>query len=104
MPVTESTPNRLVLRSGSTTLTLDKDVGQAALQRKIVFWGLKPLQASLSQITDVTADMAVDRASGVDIWHTMLVFDSGEAWAFPTADKQEAHDNIAAIRKFLNLP
>lgn len=103
MPVTESAPNRLVLKSGSTTLTLDKDVGQAALQRKIVFWGLKPLQASLSQITEVTADMAVDRASGVDIWHTMLVLDSGEAWAFPAADKQEAHDNIAAIRKFLNL-
>ena len=42
MPVTESTQNRFVLKSGSTTLTLDKEAGQAALQRKIVFWGLKP--------------------------------------------------------------
>ena len=104
MPVTESAPNRLVLKSGSTTLTLDKDAGQAALQRKIVFWGLKPLEAPLSQITDVNADMAVDRASGVDIWHTMLVLHTGEAWAFPAADKQEAHDNVITIRKFLDLP
>ena len=104
MPVTESTQNRLVLKSGSTTLTLDKEAGQAALQRKIVFWGLKPSLAPLSQITDVNADMAVDRASGVEIWQTMMVFNTGEAWAFPAADKQEAHDNVTAIRQFLNLP
>jgi hypothetical protein len=103
MPVNENAPNRLVLRSGSTTLTLDKHADQAVLQRKVLFWRLKPSEASLSQIADVSADMAVDRASGVDIWHTMLVLHTGEAWAFPAADKQEAHDNITAIRKFLNL-
>jgi hypothetical protein len=59
---------------------------------------------SLSQITDVNADMVVDRASGVEIWHTMLVLHTGEAWAFPAADKQEAHDNVISIRKFLDLP
>jgi hypothetical protein len=31
------------------------------------------------------------------------VLHTGEAWAFPAANKQEAHDNITAIRKFLNL-
>jgi hypothetical protein len=104
MPVTESAPNRLVLKSGSTTLTLDKEAGRATLQRKIVFWGLKPSETSLSQITDVNADMALDRASGVEIWHTMLVFHTGEAWAFSAADKQEAHENVSSIRKFLDLP
>jgi hypothetical protein len=104
MPVTESAPNRLVLQAGSTTLTLDKDADQAVLQRKIVFWRLKPSEVSLSQIADVSADMAVDRASGVEIWHTMLVLHTGAGWALPAANKQEAHDNIAAIRKFLDLP
>jgi len=34
----------------------------------------------------------------------MLVFRSGAGWAFPAADKQEAHDNVTAIREFLDLP
>ena len=104
MPVVESTPSRLVLKSGSTTLTLDKDTGQASHQRKIVFWGLKPLEAVLSKIAKVTTDMAVDRASGVEVWHTMLVLDTGEGWALPSANKQDAEGNVAAIRQFLNLP
>jgi len=104
MPVIESTQNRLVLKSGSSTLTLDKQTGRAVFQRKLVIWRLKPSEASLSQISDVTADGSVDRASGVEIWHTMLVLSTGEGWAFPAAHKEEAHNNIAAIRKFLDLP
>jgi hypothetical protein len=104
MPVTESAPNRLVLQSGSTTLTLDKGADKAVLQRKVLFWSSKPSEVSLSQIADVSADMAVDRASGIEIWHTMLVLQTGAGWVFPAENKQEAHDNIAAIRKFLNLP
>lgn len=103
MPVIQSLPNCLVLKSGSTTLTLDKGTGQAILQRKIVVWRPKPLEASLSQIANVSADKAVDRASGVEIWHTMLVLHTGEGWAFPAANQQEAENNITAIRQFLNL-
>ncbi len=103
MPVIQSSSNRLVLKSGSTTLTLDKGTGQATLQRKIVVWRPRPLEASLSQIANVSADKAVDRASGVEIWHTMLVLHTGEGWAFPATNKQEAEDNITAIRQFLNL-
>jgi len=43
MPVLESTPQRLVLQAGSTTLTLDKDAGTGCLQRKLLFWKMKPL-------------------------------------------------------------
>lgn len=43
MPVTEETPRQLVLKSGSTTLTLDKDAGKATLQRKLLIWKLKPI-------------------------------------------------------------
>ncbi len=89
MPVTESAPNRLVLKSGSTTLTLDKASGRAVLQRKIVIWRPKPAEGPLGEITKVSADVAVDRASGVEICHTMLVFRSGEGWAFPAADNKK---------------
>ena len=77
MPVIESSPNRLVLKSGSTTLTLDRDADRAALQRKIVFWSLKPSEMSLSQIADVSAGMAVDSAppelkiSGTQGWFSV---------------------------------
>src|SRR5262245_65436118 len=42
MPVTENAPRQLVLKSGSTTLTLDKDAGKVILQRKFLMWNLKP--------------------------------------------------------------
>ena len=87
MPVTEEMPRQLVLKSGSTTLTLDKDAGKATLQRKLLIWRLKPIEAPPSDISDVTIDTAVDRASGVEVCHTMLVRSTGEAWALPAADK-----------------
>jgi hypothetical protein len=103
MAIIESTPRRLVITSGSTTLTLDKDAGKASLQRKFLFWKLKPTEAPLSEFSSVTLDKAVDRASGVEIFHTMLVTRAGAAWAFPADDKPEAEKNIAALREFLAL-
>lgn len=101
MPVTENTPRQLVLKSGSTTLTLDKDAGKATLQRKLLIWRLKPIEAPLSDVSEVTVDTAVDRASGVEVCHTMLVRRTGEAWALPAADKKDAEINASAIRDFL---
>lgn len=103
MPVTENTPRQLVLRSGSTTLTLDKDAGKAILQRKFLMWGLKPVEAPLAEVADVTVDAAVDRASGVEICHTMLVMRTGQGWAFPAANKQDAQTKATAMRAFLGL-
>ena len=103
MPVTESTPRRLVLKSGSTTLTLDKDADKATLQRKVLFWALKPVESALSEVADVTIDVAVDRASGVEICNTMLIMRTGAGWAFPAASKQDAQANSAAMRDFLGL-
>ena len=103
MPITESTPSRLVLASGSTTLTLDKDAGKASLQRKMLFWNLKPTELPLSEFSSVALDKAVDRASGVEIFHSMLVTRGGAAWAFPANDKAEAEKNIAALQEFLAL-
>ena len=101
MPVIEHTPQRLVLKCGSTTLDLDKQFGTAVLQRSNFFWSWKPVEAALSDITDVTVDTAVDRASGVEICNTMLIFRTGAGWAFPSSDKRAAEANVEAIRGFL---
>ena len=103
MPIAESTPQRLVLRSGSTTLGLSKEAGRATLQRKLLFWNLKPVEAPLSDITDVTVDAAVDRASGVEMCSTMLIMRTGAAWSFPCNDRADAQANADAIRAFLGL-
>lgn len=103
MPIAEHTPRRLVLKSGSTTLTLDKDAGKATMQRKMLLWSLKPVEAPLSEIAEVTVDSAVDRASGVEICHSMLITRAGGGWAFPAADKKDAQTNAAAMRSFLGL-
>jgi hypothetical protein len=86
---------------GFDDLTLDKDAGKTTLQRKLLIWRLKPIEASLSDVSDVTVDTAVDRASGVEVCHTMLVRRTGEAWALPAADKKDAEINASAIRDFL---
>jgi hypothetical protein len=103
MPVAERTPQRLVLTSGSTTLTLSREAGIASLQRKILFWKLKPAEAPLDDIVDVTVDAGVDRASGVEVCSTILVMRTGAGWAFPCTDKKDAEATAEAIREFLGL-
>ena len=103
MPITETTPQRLVLKSGSTTLTLDKDAGKATMQRKLLFWALKPLELPLSEVAEIAVDAGVDRASGIEVCNTMLVSRAGAGWALPAADKKDAEKTAAAIREFLGL-
>jgi len=103
MPITERTADRLVLKSGSTTLTLDKTADKAILQRKLLLWRLKPVEAALSEISDITIDTAVDHASGVEVCHTILIMCSGKRWAFPADDKREGETNAAAMRDFLGI-
>ncbi len=99
----ENSPERLVLRSGSTTLTLDKAAGRATLQRKLLFWALKPIEHPLDEVTGTTVDVAVDRASGVEVCNSMLLMRTGEGWALPAADKKDAEASARAVREFLGL-
>jgi hypothetical protein len=101
--IVESAPQRLVLQSGSTTLTLDKSAGKALMQRKLLFWNMKPVEAPLAEVSGVSVDAAVDRASGVEVCSTMLVLRAGAAWALPAADKKDAEASAAAMREFLGL-
>jgi hypothetical protein len=103
MAIVESTPRRLVLKSGATTLTLDKDAGTASLQRKLLLWKLKPVEQPLSEIIEIAVDAAVDRASGVEVCNVMLVSRAGGGWAFPATDKKEAGDTAQRVREFLGL-
>ena len=101
--VIETTLQRLVLKSASTILTLDKDAGTACLQRKMLLWALKPVERPLAEIVNVSIDTSVDRGSGVEICHTMLGMRGGDAWALPTANKQDAEASAASLREFLGL-
>lgn len=103
MTKVERTPQKLVLQSGSTTLTLDKDAGTAILQRKLMFWNLKPLTAPLAEIAEIAVDAGIDRASGIDVCNTMLVTRAGAAWALPAADRNDAQATAVTIREFLGL-
>ena len=98
-----STPRRMTLQSGSTTLILDKDAGKATMQRKLLLWSLKPMDMPLAEVTDASVDAAMDRASGVEVCSTMLVTKAGAGWALRAADKKDAEATAAAIREFLGL-
>jgi hypothetical protein len=101
--IVDSAPQRLVLQSGSTRLTLDKDAGKAVMQRKLLFWALKPLEVPLGEVAQIDIDAGIDRGSGVEICNTMLITRGGAAWALPAADKKDAQTTAAAMREFLGL-
>ncbi len=101
--IVESTPQRMVLQSGSTTLTLDKTAGKATMQRKLLFWNLKPMETPLAEVANFEVDAGVDRASGIEVCNTMLVTRAGAAWALPAADKKDAEATAVAMRGFLGL-
>ena len=93
----------LELRSGGTMLTLDKSDGKAVLQRKFLFVKMKPAEMSLSDIADVTLDIAYDGASGAEICNAMLVSRAGSAFSVPGSDKADAEKSATAMREFLGL-
>jgi hypothetical protein len=103
MPIVESTAKRLVLKSGSTTLSLDKDTGKMTLQQKILFWKPKPAEAALSDVTEIKIEKVVDRASGAEIYHSTLVTKGGAGWFFPANDQKDAEANAAKLRDFIGL-
>mgnify|MGYP001167472579 CR=1 FL=1 len=99
----ERTPQKMVLKSGSTTLILDKEAGKATRERKVLLWKRKPMESSLSDIAEVKVDAATDAMSGAEVCSTRLVMRDGVGWALPAADKNDATATTAAVCDFLGL-
>jgi hypothetical protein len=99
----ERAQQQLSVQSGSTTLTLDKDSGNAAMQRKLLFWARKPIERPLTDIASVHVDANIDRASGVELCSPMLVMRDGSAWALPHTDKADATETASVLRSFLGV-
>lgn len=97
----DRSPQRLVLKSGSTTVVLDKEAQQATLQRKILFWARKPIARRLSSISEARVETNVDPASSAEISSVMLKLREGGGWVLSARDKTDATAAATAIREFL---
>jgi hypothetical protein len=102
MITVESSPQRLVLRSGSTAINLDKGANAATLQRKLLFWARKPVALPLSSIAEARVETNVDPASRA-VCSVMLRSREGGGWVLSARDKQEATEAVAAVREFLGI-
>jgi hypothetical protein len=99
----ERTPDRLALQSGSTTIVLDKQAGEAVLRRKLLFWARKPVTRPLNSISRVKLDTSIDAASKAELCSVMLLMREGGGWMLSARDKQDATAAIATVREFLGI-
>ena len=99
----EETPRNLILKAGSTTLTLDKDSGNATLQRKFLLWNKKPVAFALADIDDIAVKSEKDGASGATIHHSVLHRRSGEVTVLTTEEAKDAAETVKKLRGFVGL-
>ncbi len=99
----EETPRKLVLKAGSTTLTLDKDAGKATLQQKVLLWKKKPVEFALSNIDDIAVKSEVDDMSGAPIHHSVLHERSGEVIVLTTEEAKDAAETVKKLRGFVGM-
>ena len=99
----EEAPRKLVLKSGSTTLTLDKDSGKATLQQKMLLWNKKPVEFPLSNIDDIAVKSNVDGLSGAAIHHSVLHERTGEIIVLTTEEAKDAAETVKKLRGFVGL-
>ncbi len=103
MAIVENTSKKLVIKAGSTVFDFDKDAGKLVMKRKVMFMNLKPVEVQLKDITDVTLDVGVDRASGIEVCNAMVITKQGAGLAVHAADKKDAEAISAAIKKFVGI-
>jgi len=99
----EVTPSKLVLKEGSTTLTLDKGSGKATLQQKMLLWNKKPVEFPLSDIDDIAVKSDKDGLSGAAIHHSVLHRRSGEIVVLTTEEAKDAAETVKKLRGFIGL-
>jgi hypothetical protein len=99
----EEIPGKLVLKAGSTTLTLDKDYGKATLQKKLLLWNRKPVEFPLSDIDDIAVKSEKDGASGATIHHGVLHRRTGEITVLTTEEAKDAAETVQKLRGFIGM-
>ena len=99
----EETPRKLILKAGSTTLTLDKDSGKATLQQKMLLWNKKPVEFALADIDDIAVKSDTDGLSGAAIHHSVLHRRSGEITVLTTEEAKDADATVKTLRDFVGL-
>ena len=99
----EGTPRRILLKEGSTTLTLDKESGTATLQQKLLLWSKKPVEFALSDIDDIAVKSDKDGLSGALIHHSVLHRRSGEITVLTTEEAKDAAATVKKLRDFIGL-
>ena len=99
----ENTASKLVLKEGSTTLTLDKGSGKATLQHKILLWNKKPVEFALSDIDDIAVKSDTDGLSGASIHHSVLHRRTGEIAVLTTEEATDAKVTVKKLRDFVGL-
>jgi hypothetical protein len=104
MAMIESTPSRLVLKDGSTTVTFDKTSGHATLQQKILLWNKKPVEFDLDDIDDIAVKSEVDGLSGAQIYHSVMHRRTGETMVLTTEEAKSAEVTVRRLREFVGLP
>ncbi|MGA8390042.1 MAG: hypothetical protein WBV43_04970 [Pseudolabrys sp.] len=99
----EATADKLVLKHGSTTLTLDKGAGKASLQQKLLLWSIKSVEFPLSDIDDIAVKTDVDGLSGATIHHSVLHRRSDEIAVLTTEEAKDAAETVKVLRDFVGL-
>jgi hypothetical protein len=99
----ESTPSRLILKDGSTTVTFDKTSGHATLQQKILLWNKKPVEFDLADIDDIAVKSETDGLSGAPIFHSVMHRRSGEVMVLTTEEARDAEATVQKLREFVGL-
>jgi hypothetical protein len=103
MATIEQSSQKLVLKEGSTTLTLDKSIGTATLQQKMLFWSKKAVEFALADIDDIALKSDVDGLSGAAIHHSVLHRRSGEIVVLTTEEAKNAAETVKKLREFVGL-
>ena len=103
MAMIESTPSRLILKEGSTTVTFDKTSGHATLQQKILLWNKKPVEYDLSDNDDIALKSELDGLSGAKIFHSVMHRRTGEVLVLTTEEAKDAEATVQRLREFVGL-
>ena len=106
MAIVERNATRMVVEAGgglsSLRLVLDKQAGQARIERRTLMFNRKPQEIPLSRINAVDVALLKDAASGAEMHQLMLRAGADEAIPLPVAEK-EVEETASVLRDFLGL-